>query len=100
MLNNQGLQITEISNITGYSCSSISKYLSKDYNAVHGQYGVSRSSPLAPYRDEILTLRSQKSPMKKLLIFSEKEDILVAIFYTNLGFYKFTGRSLCLISIY
>lgn len=66
MLNNQGLQITEISNITGYSCSSISKYLSKDYNAVHGQYGVSRPGPLAPYRDEILTLRSQKITYGKI----------------------------------
>lgn len=66
MLHNQGLQIIEISNITGYSCSSISKYLSKDYNAVHGQYGISRPGPLAPYRDEILTLRSQKITYEKI----------------------------------
>lgn len=34
MLNKQGLQIKEILDITGYSTSSISKYLSEDYNIV------------------------------------------------------------------
>lgn len=66
LLHKQGLQIKEISNITGYSSASISKYLSKDYNVVHGQYGVSRPGLLAPYRDEILTLRAQKITYAKI----------------------------------
>ena len=66
MLHKQGLQIKEISNITGYSSASISKYLSKDYNVVHGHYGVSRPGLLAPYRDEILTLRAQKITYEKI----------------------------------
>ena len=66
MLYKQGLQIKEISSITGYSSSSISKYLSEDYNVVHGQYGVSRPGPLAPYRNEILTFRAQGITYKKI----------------------------------
>ena len=34
MLHKQGLQIEEISSITGYSNSSISKYLSENYNSI------------------------------------------------------------------
>lgn len=66
MLHKQGLQIKEISDITGYSASSISKYLSEDYNIVHGQYGVSRPGPLSPYRNEILTLRAQGITYEKI----------------------------------
>lgn len=66
LLHKRGLQIKEISNITVYSIASISKYLSKDYNVVHGQYGVSRPGLLAPYRDEILTLRAQKITYVKI----------------------------------
>lgn len=66
MLHKQGLQIKEISDITGYSDSSISKYLSEDYNIVRGQYGVSRPGPLSPYRNEILTLRAQGITYEKI----------------------------------
>ncbi len=34
MLHKQGFQIEEISSITGYSNSSISKYLSENYNSI------------------------------------------------------------------
>lgn len=66
MLHKQGLQIKEISSITGFSVSSISKYISEDYNVVHGHYGVARPGPLAPYRNEILTLRAQGITYEKI----------------------------------
>lgn len=66
MLHKQGLQIEEISSITGYSNSSISKYLSENYNVVNGHYGVSKPGPLAPYRNEILTLRAQGITYEKI----------------------------------
>lgn len=67
LLHEQGLSITDISKITGYHSSSIRKYLSSDFNPVHGQYGVSRNGLLSPYRDEILTLRAKGVTYNKIV---------------------------------
>jgi transposase len=66
-LHNQGLTIEEMAKATGYSLSSITEYLSKDFNPVHGQYGVSRIGLLSPYRDEILTLRAKGVTYKRIV---------------------------------
>nr|WP_278336660.1 ISL3 family transposase [Clostridium gasigenes] len=59
MLHEKGLQIKEIAKLTGYSTPSISKYLVRDFNCVHGQYGTSRSGLLEPFRNEVLSLRGE-----------------------------------------
>ncbi len=62
----QGISKEEIAKITGYSISRVTAYLSKDFNPVHGQYGVSRPGLLAPYRDEIVTLRAKGITYKEI----------------------------------
>lgn len=67
LLHNQGVQIREISKITGYSESSVKKYISEQHNIVHGQYGVSRHGILEPYRDEVLNLRCKGIAYKEIV---------------------------------
>ncbi len=72
-LYNKGLSIKEISKSTGYYSNSINRYISNDFNPVHGQYGVSRSGPLAPYKDEVISLRSKNMTYEEITkIISQK----------------------------
>jgi len=56
----------DISKLTGISMTSINNYLTEGYSPVHGQYGTSRPGPLMPFRDEILTLRSEGITYKEI----------------------------------
>ena len=73
-MHNQGLDMKEISKLTGYSTSRILKYLSEDYNVFNSHYGVSRAGLLEPYRNEVI----KKYPMigSLLEILSEFKYIL------------------------
>ncbi|SNS17847.1 hypothetical protein SAMN05446037_1005132 [Anaerovirgula multivorans] len=55
----EGYGKLDISKFTGISIASINNYLMEGYSPVHGQYGASRPGPLTPFKDEILTLRSE-----------------------------------------
>ena len=45
---------------------TINNYLAPGFNPVHGQYGIQRLGKLAPYRNEVVTLRSIGTPFKEI----------------------------------
>lgn len=65
-LHEEGYGKLDISKLTGISMTKISNYLTKGYSPVHVQYGTSRPGPLMPFREEILTLRSEDMPYREI----------------------------------
>ncbi len=65
-LHSQGMPVNKISKSTGYNINSINMFISNDFNPVHGQYGVSRSGLLEPYRDEVIGLRAKNITYKEI----------------------------------
>ena len=65
-LYDKGFNIRQIVDKTGHTKKTIKNYLSSDFNPVHGQYGVSRQGKLAPYRNQVISMRSKGIPYKDI----------------------------------
>ena len=65
-LHDKGYNIRQIVDRTGYTKKTIKNYLSPDFNPVHGQYGVHRPGKLAPFRNEVVSMRSKGIPYKDI----------------------------------
>ncbi len=65
-LSEQGLSIYKISKETGFTRETIKKYLSPDFNPANGHYGCHKHGLLAPYRDEVLHMRSEGRKYKEI----------------------------------
>lgn len=59
----QGMAISEISDVTGYTYA---RYLEQDASSISGQYGISRPGKLMNYRKEILELRHAKKTYQEI----------------------------------
>lgn len=65
-LREKGYSIRKIADETGYTMKTINNYLASDFNPVHGQYGVQRNGKLAPFRNEVIALRSKGTTYKEI----------------------------------
>ena len=58
-LHESGLGITEISRRTGFTYERVRTYLTADFSPVNAHYGKQREGKLAPFRDDIVTWRTE-----------------------------------------
>ena len=65
-LKEKGYSIRKIADETGHTMKTINNYLASDFNPVHGQYGVQRPGKLAPFRNEVIALRSKGTTYKEI----------------------------------
>jgi len=65
-LKEQGLSIYKISKETGFTRATIKRYLSPDFNPANGHYGCHKHGVLAPFRDEVLHMRSEGMKYKEI----------------------------------
>lgn len=63
---NQGMAISEISDVTGYTDRTIKRYLEQPPSSMIGQYGISRPGKLMNYRKEVLELRHAKKTYQEI----------------------------------
>ena len=62
----QGHNNLEIARMIGMSISTVLRYLEKDFNPEHGQYGVSRPGKTYKYREKIHNMREQNKTYKEI----------------------------------
>ncbi|EKN71147.1 helix-turn-helix domain-containing protein [Schinkia azotoformans] len=65
-LHDKGYSIRQIVDETGHTKKTIKNYLSPNFNPIHGQYGVQRSGKLSPFRNEVISMRSNGIPYKDI----------------------------------
>jgi len=65
-LTNKGYSKTQISIKIGIPYSRITRIAKENYNPIHGQYGISRQSPLKKYYSEILEMRLEGVSYKQI----------------------------------
>jgi len=59
VLKSEGLGIRQISRETGFTPETIRNYLSDDFTPINAHYGKQREGKLAPFRKEVLQLKSE-----------------------------------------
>jgi len=59
VLKSEGLGIKQISRETGFTPETIRNYLSDDFTPINAHYGKQREGKLAPFRKEVLQLKSE-----------------------------------------
>lgn len=62
----EGLNLTQISNTTGYNRATVKKYLSPDFDPAFSSYGMSRPSKLKPYCDTINTMLDKHKKFREI----------------------------------
>jgi predicted transcriptional regulator len=65
-LSESGLSKYAIARETGFTVSTISRYLRTDFNPVNAHYGKLREGKLAPYHDIILKMRKEGATYQKI----------------------------------
>lgn len=58
-LREEGLSLTRISQRTGFVRNTVENYLSDNFSSINAHYGKQREGKLAPFREEVLKLRSK-----------------------------------------
>lgn len=56
-LHSEGLNMTEITQMTGFGNTTIRNYLSDNFSPINAHYGKQREGKLEPFRNEVLKLR-------------------------------------------
>jgi len=76
-LKSEGLNMTQISRKTGFTYNTIRNYLSDDFTPINAHYGKQREGKLAPFRKEVLQLKSEGLKYRQI------HDIIKAKGYTG-----------------
>lgn len=59
VLHEEGLNITEITQKTGFTLAVVKNYLSADFSHINAHYGKQREGKLEPFRDEVIQWKTE-----------------------------------------